>query len=101
MICSFFRGFLNLTLHLSLGDILCPAAHFLFLICFISLFRVRISPSHCFPLRGRKKPLRKKKECLEMVTTEELNMIFSKIGNDFHFTEVSAEFAPYRDLKVR
>ena len=36
-----------------------------------------------------------------MVTTEELNMIFSKIGNDFHFTEVSAEFAPYRDLKVR
>ena len=36
-----------------------------------------------------------------MVTSEELNMIFSKIGNDFHFTEVSAEFAPYRDLKVR
>ncbi len=36
-----------------------------------------------------------------MVTSEELNATFAKVGNDFHFDEVSAEFAPYRDLKVR
>ena len=36
-----------------------------------------------------------------MVTSEELNATFEKVGNDFHFDEVTAEFAPYRDLKVR
>ena len=36
-----------------------------------------------------------------MVTSEELNETFAKVGNDFHFDEVTAEFAPYRDLKVR
>ncbi|MBE6518759.1 MAG: hypothetical protein E7Z70_04360 [Thermoplasmata archaeon] len=36
-----------------------------------------------------------------MVTSEELNGTFKKVGNDFHFNEVTAEFAPYRDLKVR
>ena len=53
------------------------------------------------PFGVRKKPLRKKRSCLEMVTSEELNATFAKVGNDFHFDEVSAEYAPFRDLKVR
>ena len=36
-----------------------------------------------------------------MVTSEELNATFEKVGNDFHFDEVTAEFAPFRDLKIR
>ncbi len=36
-----------------------------------------------------------------MVTSEELNATFEKVGNDFHFDEVTAEFVPYRDLRVR
>ena len=36
-----------------------------------------------------------------MVTSEELNMAFQKVGNDFGFENVDAEFSAYRDLKVR
>ena len=36
-----------------------------------------------------------------MVTSEELNMTFQKVGNDFGFEEVKAEFAPFSDLKIR
>lgn len=36
-----------------------------------------------------------------MTTTEELDLTFKKVGNDFGFSDVSAEFAPFRDLKVR
>ena len=36
-----------------------------------------------------------------MVTTEELGTIFSEIGNDLRLGDVTAEFAPYRDLKIR
>ena len=36
-----------------------------------------------------------------MVTSEELNMTFQKVGNDFRFENVDAEFSAYRDLKVR
>ena len=36
-----------------------------------------------------------------MVTSEELNMTFQKVGNDFGFENVEAEFAPFRDLKIK
>ena len=36
-----------------------------------------------------------------MTTTEELNATFEKVGNDFGFGNVTAEYAPFRDLKVR
>ena len=36
-----------------------------------------------------------------MVTSEELNMTFQKVGNDFGFENVEAEFSPFRDLKVK
>ena len=36
-----------------------------------------------------------------MTTAEELNSTFEKVGNDFGFGNISAEFAPFRDLKVR
>jgi len=36
-----------------------------------------------------------------MTTTEELNATFQKVGNDFGFGNVTAEYAPFRDLKVR
>ena len=36
-----------------------------------------------------------------MVTSEELDLTFQKVGNDFGFSNVSAEFSPFRDLKVR
>ena len=36
-----------------------------------------------------------------MVTSEELGTIFSEIGNDLRLGDVTAEFAPYRDLKIR
>jgi len=36
-----------------------------------------------------------------MVTTEELEATFRKVGNDFGLGDVTAEFAPFRDLKLR
>ena len=43
----------------------------------------------------------KEKELYEMSTTEEiLNATFKKVGNDFGY-ETSAEYAAFRDLKVR
>ena len=36
-----------------------------------------------------------------MVTSEELNRTFQKVGNDFGFENVEAEFLPFRDLKVK
>ena len=36
-----------------------------------------------------------------MVTSEELESTFKKVGNDFGFGNVTAEYAPFRDLKVR
>ena len=36
-----------------------------------------------------------------MVTSEELDLTFQKVGNDFGFENVDAEFSPFRDLKVR
>ncbi len=36
-----------------------------------------------------------------MVTSEELDLTFKKVGNDFGFGNVTAEYAPFRDLKVR
>ena len=36
-----------------------------------------------------------------MVTSEELDLTFQKVGNDFGFRNVSAEFSPFRDLKVK
>ncbi|MBE6521810.1 MAG: hypothetical protein E7Z62_01565 [Thermoplasmata archaeon] len=36
-----------------------------------------------------------------MVTSEELDLTFQKVGNDFGFDNVSAEFSPFRDLKVK
>ncbi|MBE6522081.1 MAG: hypothetical protein E7Z62_02990 [Thermoplasmata archaeon] len=36
-----------------------------------------------------------------MVTSEELNLTFQKVGNDFGFENVEAEFSPFRDLKVK
>ena len=36
-----------------------------------------------------------------MVTSEELDMTFKEVGNDFGFRNVSAEFSPFRDLKVK
>ena len=36
-----------------------------------------------------------------MVTSEELNMTFQKVGNNFGFESVEAEFSPFRDLKVK
>lgn len=36
-----------------------------------------------------------------MVTSEELNLTFQKVGNDFGLENVSAEFSPFRDLKVK
>lgn len=35
-----------------------------------------------------------------MVTSEELNMTFQKVGNDFGI-ETKAEFAAFRDLKIK
>ena len=34
-----------------------------------------------------------------MVTKEELNEIFERIGNDFGYSDVIAEYAPFRDMK--
>lgn len=36
-----------------------------------------------------------------MTTTKEQNATFQKVGNDFGFGNVTAEYAPFRDLKVR
>lgn len=36
-----------------------------------------------------------------MVTSEKLDLIFKEVGNFLHFKEVKAEFAPFRDLKVK
>ena len=36
-----------------------------------------------------------------MVTSEELDLTFKKVGNDFGFSNISAEFDPFRDLKVK
>jgi len=36
-----------------------------------------------------------------MVTSEELASTFKEVGNDFGFGNVTAEYAPFRDLKVR
>ena len=36
-----------------------------------------------------------------MLTTEELNTTFQKVGNDFGFKNVEAEFAPFRDVKIK
>ena len=49
-------------------------------------------------IAGRKPP--KEKELYKMVTTEELDLTFQKVGNDFGF-EAKAEFAPFRDLKIK
>ncbi len=34
-----------------------------------------------------------------MVTKEELNEIFERIGNDFGYRDVTAGYAPFRDMK--
>lgn len=36
-----------------------------------------------------------------MTTAEELELTFKEVGNDFGFRDVSASFAPFRDLKVK
>jgi len=36
-----------------------------------------------------------------MVTTEKLETIFKKIGNTFGFESIDAEYAPFRDLKIK
>ena len=36
-----------------------------------------------------------------MVTKEELNEIFERIGNDFGYRDVTAEYAPFRDMKIK
>ncbi len=36
-----------------------------------------------------------------MVTSEELNMTFQKVGNYFGFENVEAEFSPFEDLKIK
>jgi hypothetical protein len=36
-----------------------------------------------------------------MVTSEKLDLTFKEVGNFLHFKEVKAEFAPFRDLKVK
>ena len=36
-----------------------------------------------------------------MVTTEKLETIFSEIGNTFGFENIDAEYAPFRDLKIK
>ena len=36
-----------------------------------------------------------------MVTEKELNEIFQRIGNEMEFKDVSAEYAPFRDLKIK
>ncbi|MBO5547860.1 MAG: hypothetical protein J5920_03775 [Candidatus Methanomethylophilaceae archaeon] len=35
-----------------------------------------------------------------MVTSEELDMTFQKIGNNFDLRGVKTEYAPFRDLKI-
>ena len=36
-----------------------------------------------------------------MVTSEELDLTFKEVGNNFGYENVSAEFSPFRDLKVK
>ena len=36
-----------------------------------------------------------------MVTKEELNEIFERIGNDFGYRDVTAEYAPFMDMKIK
>lgn len=59
---------------------------------------VRIIPS--LQLRSRVQVAPKKKELKKMVTSEELDMTFQKVGNDFGI-QTKAEFAAYHELKVR
>jgi len=76
---------------------MCPAVHFvLFLNDFLFVRRIRIIPS--LPLRSRAQVTPRKKELNKMVTSEELGMTFRKVGNDFGFENVDAEFSAYRDL---
>ena len=61
--------------------------------------RVRINP--VLQVRSGVQRALKIKELNKMVTSEELNMTFQKVGNDFGFENVDAEFSPFRDLKVK
>ena len=77
---------------------MCPAVHFvLFLKDFLTLHRSPHNPLAPSSVPGFKRPLRKK-ELSTMVTSEELDMTFRKVGNEFGFENVDAEFSAYRDL---